>query len=60
MGAVFLKVNCPLTHSLPLQSSDKENTKAAGLKKHYSDDMQLMKKRQPKDISVRRILKSQN
>lgn len=58
--AVFFKVNCPLIHSLPLQNSDKENSKAVGLKKHYSDDMQFMKKRQTKDNSIRRILKSQN
>ncbi|XP_023709668.1 kinesin-like protein Klp61F isoform X3 [Cryptotermes secundus] len=42
------------------KSSDKENSKAVGLTKHYSDDMQFMKKRQTKDNSVRRILKSQN
>jgi hypothetical protein len=55
-----MKVNCPLTHSLPLQSDNKENSKVISLKKHYSDDLQFMKERQPEDISVRRVLKSQN
>lgn len=56
----FLSVNSPLTHSLPLQSGNKENSKAVSLKKHYSDDLQYAKKRQPKDVSIRRVLKSQN
>lgn len=42
------------------ESDNKENSKTVSLKKHYSDDLQFMKKRQPEDISVRRVLKSQN
>jgi hypothetical protein len=54
--AVFLKVNCQLTYSLPLQSGNKENSKAVSLKKHYSDDLQYLDKK----VSNRGVLKSQN
>lgn len=54
MCAVFQRVECPLTHSLPLQRDNKENAKTRAMKKHNSDDLQHLKTGRPKSTSSRK------
>lgn len=58
--AVLHRVKCLLTHSLPLQKDNKENTTTGAMKKHKSDNLQNLKTGRPKVTSSRKVLQTQN
>ena len=58
--AEFQRVECLLTHSLPLQRENKENATTHAMKKHNSDDLQHLKTGRPKITSSRKVLQTQN
>jgi len=58
--AVFQRVECLLTHSLPLQRDNKENATTHAMKKHNSDDLQHLKTGRPKLTASRKVLHTQN
>jgi hypothetical protein len=58
--AVFQRVECLLTHSLPLQRDNKENATTRAMKKHNSDDLQHLKTGRTKLTASRKVLHTQN